>query len=266
MSEQPNRQNNMGRIITIGIVVVVLLGVAAFGYIYVTGGSGEASQVISAPTLVVEQPAGSAEAAAPTSGIAAEQDPSLSDELTVFDIIPEESEVRFSLDEVLAGNPVRVVGVTNQVAGQIGVNFADPEESQVGVIRINVRTLATDSELRNRAIRGQILQSSDDRFEFAQFEPTSLREFEPTEIIMGEPINFVMMGNLTLRDVTQEVRFSVLVIPVDGNRVEGTAAGAVMRADFGLEIPNVPNVANVSDIVMLEIDFVALLSTGAATE
>lgn len=243
MSETP-ANNNVGRIVIIVIVVIALLIVAGLAYIFISGGSGEASQEISAPTLAADEASG---------------------EATTFTIVPEESEVRFSLDEVLNGSPFRVVGTTNQVAGQISVNFADPELSEVGIIRINVRTLATDSELRNRAIRGQILQSAEDEFEFAQFEPTRLENFDPTEITMGAPINFEIVGNLTVRNITHEERFAALVTPVSETRLEGTVAATVSRATYELQIPNVPNVADVSDSVLLELDFVAVSGGAEAT-
>jgi polyisoprenoid-binding protein YceI len=256
MSENQARRGSTGRIITIIVVVAAVLVIAAVGYIFVSGGSGEASQQISAPTLEVAQ---SGENASSSVG----QDPNLSGELVVFSIVPEESEVRFSLDEELAGQPVRVVGVTNQVAGQIAINFADPELSQVGVIRINVRTLATDSELRNRAIRGQILQSAQDEFEFATFEPIRVQNFDPADVVIGEPINFEIVGNLTVRNITREVTFVALVTAVDQTRIEGTAATSVNRGDFELTIPAVPNVANVSENVLLEIDIVAVAGDAA---
>jgi len=41
------------------------------------------------------------------------------------------------------------------------------------------------------------------------------------------------------------------------DQLSGTATTTVQRADFELVIPNVPSVANVSESVTVEIDFVA---------
>ncbi|HSH79412.1 MAG TPA: YceI family protein [Herpetosiphonaceae bacterium] len=87
-------------------------------------------------------------------------------------IVPEESEVRFLIDEVLNGAPKTVVGTTNQVAGEISVDPNDPSQTRVGVIQVNARTLATDSGMRNRTIANRILQTG--QYEFITFTPTSI--------------------------------------------------------------------------------------------
>lgn len=174
---------------------------------------------------------------------------------TIFQIVPEESEVRFVIDEVLNNAPVTVVGATNQVAGQIAVNTADPSQSRVGTIQINARTLATDNDFRNRAIANRILTT--DQFEFITFEPTSLNGL-PTTAAIGESYSFQMTGNLTIRDVTREVTFDVTLTPSSSDRLEGIAVSTVRYPDFSLAIPSVPQVASVEEDVRLELEFVAI--------
>src|SRR5690606_8727528 len=87
----------------------------------------------------------------------------------VFSIVPEESEVTFTLEEDLRGIRTTVVGRTNQVAGDIFVNFETPQASEIGEIVINSRSLATDNPLRNGQIRSNILRSSNDAYEFINF-------------------------------------------------------------------------------------------------
>lgn len=219
--------------ILLGLVIVGALAGAGFlAYISVRGGSGEASQEISAPEITAEA------------------------EGVVFNIVPEESLVRFEINEVLRGQPTTVVGRTNQVAGQVLVNFDSPAAAELGIIRINVRTLVTDQEFRNRAIRGEILLSARDEFEFGEFQPTSISGL-PDTITMGEPISFQVTGNLVLRGVTNEVTFDVTVTPVSETRLEGSASTVVDRTLYGMEIPDAPGVANVEEEVELYIDFVA---------
>lgn len=174
----------------------------------------------------------------------------------VFNIVPEESEVRFTIFEELRGQPVNVVGTTDQVAGQILVNFDDPAASQIGVIRINVRTLRTDSDFRDRAIRSAILQSAQDEFEFAEFTPTAV-EGLPDTVTIGEPFTITITGDLTLRDITNPITFTATITPESTDRLVGTATASVQRTPFGLTIPNAPGVANVSEDVELAIDFTA---------
>jgi polyisoprenoid-binding protein YceI len=319
----------MSRNVAINIIVaLILLGVGAaggvLGYIALVGGSGEASQPISAPTLsldattepepqaisglsgittaldqvgtqiadpalaeeagyaeavstiqaqianlsavvgiveeaTVEPVAEATESAAATQEAtedATEQAAAPTGERVLFRIVPEESEVRFTLDELLRGVPTTVIGRTDQVAGDIIVDFAQPTNSQIGVIRINVRTLLTDNEFRNRAIRSEILESANDAYEFAEFNPTSLENL-PESVTVGEAFAFSIVGDLTLRDITQPVTFQATVTPVSETRLEGSASTTVTRTQYNLTIPSVPGVADVSEEVALEIDFVA---------
>lgn len=266
--------------ILLGLVIVGALAGAGFlAYIYVRGGSGEASisveqelqtRAASAPTAVAQPTEAEATAATEpdtngtdsTDGEAeaeaeaeAVPDTSASSGVT-FSIVPDDSEVRFQLDEDLRGTRTTVVGRTDQVAGDITVNFDDPAQSSVGTIVINMRTLATDNEFRNRAIRGEILLSARDEFEFGEFNPTSITGL-PDSVTIGEPFTFQITGNLVLRGVSNEVTFDVTVTPVSETRIEGTASAVVDRTLYGMEIPSAPGVANVEEEVELYIDFVA---------
>jgi polyisoprenoid-binding protein YceI len=110
--------------------------------------------------------------------------------------------------------------------------------------------------MRNRTIRGQILQSAQDQYEFINFQPTALSGL-PASVTMGEPFSFQITGDLTIRDITKPVTFDVTVTPKSETEISGTAKTTVQRGDFNLIIPNVPMVANVSEAVQLQIDFVA---------
>lgn len=210
---------------------------------------------VETPSATVEQPAFVTDAVAEsvTQPAAAGQDAQASAPI-VFEIIPDESEARFIIDEVLNGAPKTVVGATNQVAGQIAVNPSTAADSQVGVIQINARTLATDSDMRNRTIRNRILFTDD--YEYITFAPTGLAGM-PETINVGESVSFELTGDLTVRDVTLPVTFSAQVTPVSESRLEGSASTTIRYADFGITVPQVPSVTGLADEVVLEIDFAA---------
>ena len=172
----------------------------------------------------------------------------------VFTITQDSSEVRFSLNEILRGNPVTVVGLTNQVAGEIAIDFDDPGSAQVGTILVNARTLATDNDFRNRAMNNEILDTGE--FEFISFTPTSISGF-PDNAQFGETLTFQITGELTIRDITNEVSFAVSITAESETRLSGKASAVILRADYALTIPDVPSVADVDEAVVLEIDFVA---------
>lgn len=277
--------------------VAILLGIAVAGiawlFIFFTGGTGEASQPISAPQLTLPpatpapataapataSPATAAPAtaapatAAPTTEAPqaeATQAPAAAQpqatqapaaapatgEATLYRIVPEESEARYEIDEILRGEPFRVVGRTDQVAGDIILDFANTAASQVGVIRINVRTLATDEERRDRATRSRILNSAEDRYEFVDFTPTEL-EGVPGSVSVGDTATFTIVGDLKIRDITAEERFAATVTVVAEDRLEGTAEATILRSTYDLAVATPPFVAEVGEEVLLGIKFVA---------
>ncbi|MCS6837157.1 MAG: YceI family protein [Anaerolineae bacterium] len=175
----------------------------------------------------------------------------------LYRIDSEQSEARFLIDEDLRGQRITVVGRTNQIGGDIIVNFAAPSESQVGTMVINARTLVTDNELRNSAIRGRILRSAEAAYEFIEFMPKRLVGL-PASAAPGQTISFQIVGDLKIIEVTREVTFDV-TLTVEENLLRGSAKTQVLYKDFNITIPNVPGVANISDEVGLELDFVANL-------
>lgn len=258
----------MSKKIIIGIGIVVLVALVAVAA-YVLRPPAEASQPIEAVPIQAEE----AEEAVPTetnddeaasteseeaedaeaTSAEAEAESAVSEPVT-FTIVQTESEARFSLGEILRGNPVTVVGVTDQVAGEISVDFNNPSTSQIGLIQVNARTLVTDNDFRNRAIKNEILDTGD--FEFISFSPSTI-EGLPDSVAIGEEITFTISGDLTIRDVTNSVTFEAKVTAVSETQLQGYASTIVARADYDLQIPSVPSVADVDEEVLVEIEFTA---------
>ena len=174
--------------------------------------------------------------------------------LVIFQIVPIESQVRFELDEDLRGSRITVIGTTDQVAGELAVDFGDLSNTQAGALQINARTLATDNDFRNRAIKNEILKTND--YEFITFTPTAVTGL-PDSVQVGDTIIFTIVGDLTIKDITQEETFTVEATAVSDTELTGTAGATIQRGDYGLNIPSVPNVANVEEEVELYIDFIA---------
>lgn len=211
-----------------------------------------------APTATDASAATAEPAPAPTIAATMEPTPEPTAEVAsapvTFEIVPAESQARFLIDEVLRGDPITVVGATDQVAGQIAVDPANPAAAQIGIIQINARTLATDNEFRDRAIKNRILLT--DQFEFVSFAPTEISGL-PASATVGESYSIVVSGDLTVRDVTRPIAFDVTITPVSAERIEGLATTTLAYADYGLSIPDVPAVDLVADELILELEFVA---------
>lgn len=255
----------VGALVLVGLVAVIA---------WVLRPSAEATAPLEAIPLATPTTAAQAQATTPTEAPAApsEEDPSYpappqnavqtdsaypapgAEGTLLFNIVQAESEVRFTLDEELRGSPKTVVGTTNQVAGQISVDLNNPANSQLGVIQVNARTFLTDSSNRNRMINNEILDTA--TYELITFTPTALTGL-PATIAVGDTVNFQITGELTIRDITQTVTFDATVTVISTDRLEGLASTTVTRDAYGLTIPSVPGVANVTNEVLLELQFVA---------
>jgi polyisoprenoid-binding protein YceI len=240
-------------------VVLIALGAVAYSVFRTpeaATGELETVPLAIASTAVNSTDESSATEAAPATAVAvptAEVAPA-GQGLMVYQVSQQDSEVRFIIDEVLNGAPKTVVGITDQVSGEIALDWSDPASVQVGTILVNARTLTTDNDFRNRAIKNQILVT--DTFEFITFVPTQITNV-PSAVSINEPYEFQIVGNLTVRDTTREVVFDVVVVPVSATSIEGSAGTTILYADYGITIPQARSVTSVSDEVRLEIEFVA---------
>lgn len=224
--------------------VVLAVGAAAFAYVFwFAGGSGEPSTELTTPELTGESPT----TEDPTSAVG-----------TQYVIEPEQSTAGFTIQEVLRGEPNTVVGTTGQVAGQMVVDPTDLGETQFSTIVVNARTFATDSSQRDRLIRGPvILNSASDEFELITFTPTGIEGLTGMEATVGATYQFQVSGDLVIKGVTQNVTFDVSVEMTDASTISGVATTEVLRSDFGIGIPSVPTVADVTDEVGITLEFVA---------
>lgn len=266
------------------LLVIALAGGAAagiLGYIWYTGGSGEASlsvdaalatreandaamadavgtAIMDAANTVIADAVTVAIAEAVDSSVAAAMEAQAPASAPVeFSIVAAESEASFTLEEDLSGVRTTVIGATTELGGSITVDFADPGASVIGAIVVNARTLETDNSFRNRALRSQILRSAQDEFEFIVFDPRELSNFSADSITVGETLSFDITGDLTVTDVTRSVTFAATVTLDSETQISGSASANLLHADFDLVIPEVPRVANVTDDVELKLEFVA---------
>ena len=272
-----------------GAIVGGFAGV--FIFMYITGGSAQPSEPISAPRLSLESSnnenqmielaadtdlSASTETEPNETIIVSEADAApMSHETTstsseaemvtesatttlapqLFRIVSEESEARFSVYETFPEGTA--VGRTDQIAGDMIVDFNNPANSQLGAIRINLRTLQTDDPDRDRSIRCCVLLTAQPEYEFSDFVPTSFSDL-PNQVELGQTITFQVTGDLTLRGVTRSVTFDVTLTVIDADTLQGFATTAVNRTDFSIlnDGDNGFDYHGVEEQVTLEFDFV----------
>lgn len=266
------------------LLLVALAGGAAagiLGYIWYTGGSGEPSLTIEeklatqeasdtalaeavgtamvdvANSVIADVVAVAVAEAVDTSVSAAMEAAAAVSEPVEFKIVAAESVASFTLEEDLRGVRTTVIGSTSEVGGSIVVDLANPAASSIGAIVINARTLETDNSFRNRALRSQILRSAQDEHEFIVFEPRKLSNWSVESVAVGDSLSFDVTGDLTVAGVSRSVTFAAAVTLDSETQISGSATVNLLHADFGLVIPDVRSVANVTDDVDLKLEFVA---------
>ena len=166
------------------------------------------------------------------------------------------SEARFFLQEDLRGVRTDVIGRTDQVAGDVVIDFTDPTLSQVGVIRINARTLTTDQSQRNSALRSRILRSAQDEYEYIDFAPAALTGL-PESIAIGTSYPLAIEGLLTIVGQALPAVFRGEATLDSEATLRGEFTAQLRYADWGIVIPDLPFIANVDEEVELTLSFVA---------
>jgi polyisoprenoid-binding protein YceI len=175
---------------------------------------------------------------------------------TTFRLVPEESEARFLIDEVLLGSPFTVVGTTSALEGQVAVDLNDPSSAQVNIL-VDVRTLVTDDGRRNGAIQRWILETGEPGNQTAEFNASAISGI-PDQVAVGETFDFQITGDFSVKGVTKELTFDGSAALVSEDRLEGTARTETLYTEF-TTIPGLPpQVASVEEGMILEIDFVAV--------
>ena len=238
--------------------LVVVLGASGVAWLWYAGGSGEPSTELTAPTI--------ADGSAPTTGAGTETEAGADGATTTgadggattYVIDSTRSTAYFEIGEELRGSPVVVRGSTDQVAGRVELDLADLSTARLSQVVINARTFKTDEERRDRAIRGPIiLNSASDEHELITFDVTSIDGLEGAAA-PGDTVTLTVVGDLTIRGAVNTATFDVEATLADDGAVSGTAVATVLRSDFGIGVPSVPGVANVSDEVALVLEFTAV--------
>ncbi len=230
---------------------MLAVGGSAFAYVWFSGGSGEPTTELTTPTIA-GNPTTTLAPGATTSGEEAQG--------AFFVIQSDLSEASYTIDEVLRGEPKTVVGTTSEVAGQFAMDVDELSNTEFSRFVVNARTFTSDSSTRDRAVRGPIiLNSASDEFELITFDPTNIGGLEGSAGV-GDTVDFMLIGDLTIRGVTREVAFEVTATLVEDSTVQGSASTTVLRSDYGIGIPSIASVADVTDDVLLTIDFVATRS------
>jgi len=172
--------------------------------------------------------------------------------------IADGSIARFRVREKLARRDFDsdAVGETQDVEGAIMFNPDGSVDSARSVIDINLLTLKTDEEDRDKYLRNNSLES--EKFPTATLVAKEVRGLPWPMPSDGEAV-FQLISDLTVHGVTKEILWEVAVQFGD-DQVAGLAKTNFIFADFEMEKPSAFIVLSVVDDIRLELEFVAELA------
>ena len=171
-----------------------------------------------------------------------------------FVMVPEESEARYSINEVFISDNnalVTAIGRTTAITGSLTLNYADPAASTFDEFVVDVSLLRSDRSRRDRAIRSRWLESA--TFPLATFKVTEVRGF-PADPAEGEAIDFQLVGDMTVKETTRAVVWDVTAT-LDGARLTGSATLSTFLEDFNIPVPSIAGILRVTDGIELTLDF-----------
>ena len=171
-------------------------------------------------------------------------------------VVPAESRAVYRAEEVFFGPNNRfhvAVGTTNVVRGEMWIDRSDLRRSRIGAITVDISTLKSDANERDRMIRTQWLESS--RFPMAQFTPTAITGL-PDAYVPGQELFVQIVGNLRVREVTRPVTFAT-TLKLSGAALTGVATTRILMTDFGFAPPSLLGILKAQNQVTIEFDFTA---------
>jgi len=168
---------------------------------------------------------------------------------------PEGNEVRYRVREQLANIefPSDAVGATGAVTGAIVVEDDGTVVKEESRFVVNLTGLTSDTQMRDRYIQRNTLQTADSANMNAVFAPTGLSGLTLPLPASGS-LSFRVTGDFTVHGTTRPTTWDVTAEPT-AQGVRGTAKTAFTFEEFGLTKPRVARVLSVVDTIRLEYDF-----------
>ena len=176
--------------------------------------------------------------------------------LHTFQIVPAQTTASYSVYEnlIFQNNPNNdAIGTTHSVQGNFKIRTgASPLVAALN-ITVDLRTLQTDAARRDNYVRQNALQT--DTYPYATFVSVSTQGL-PANYSDGQTVHFQLVGNLTMHGKTNKEVFDVQG-KVVGNTITGTATSTIYMTDFGIQPPNLANIAIAQNKVVVSFHYVA---------
>jgi polyisoprenoid-binding protein YceI len=176
--------------------------------------------------------------------------------LQIFQIVPAQTTASYSVYEnlVYENKPNNdAVGTTHFVEGNFGIRTSPSPQIASMTIKVDLRTLQTNSSMRDNYVRHRTLET--DSYPYATFVSVGTQGL-PASYSDGQTIHFQLTGNLTMHGKTNKEVFDVQG-KVEGKTITGTATSTMYMTDFGIQPPNLANIAVSQNKVLVTLNFTA---------
>ena len=164
------------------------------------------------------------------------------------------TEVRFLIEETLAGNHKLVVGATSTVSGTFRATPSDLAATTFEPVVIDAATFVTDSDRRNGAINRFILKTS--AYPEIVFTPTGFAGV-PAAVGVGQEFEGQLEGTLSVLDKEIPLSFALTAQFASEHEFTGSGTAAISREEWGINVMMPPVVTWVADPLVFEMDFTA---------
>lgn len=180
-----------------------------------------------------------------------------------FQVVTEESDASYSVEEEFFGGAVTrlgkelgffgPVGVTQEVSGQLTLNLDGSPTLESGEITVDISQLTSDDNRRDGRIRDRHLESA--KYPLATFVATGI-EGAPESYADGQEATFMLLGDITIREITKPMTFDVTA-SLNGDTITGVATTELLMTDFGFDPPNVSDMFIVQNEVFVTVNLTA---------
>ena len=226
-------------------------------YIWLSGGVGLLVVLIAAGLLYVQHFAGTVNQPHTAPGaIVVTTTPIPSTGLQTFQIVSAQTTASYSVFEnlIIQNKPNNdAIGTTHSVTGSFKIRTTPSPLVASMNITVDLRTLQSDASMRDHFIQRNTLET--DTYPYATFVSVSTQGL-PANYTDGQTVHFQLIGNLTLHGKTNKETFDVQSKLV-GNTISGTATSTIYMTDFGIQPPNLANIAIAQNKVGITLNFVA---------
>lgn len=230
--------------ILVGSIIVIVAIVVVSGMVYAAHYANTVAQSqthkASGPIAVTPTPVAS----------------STTSNLQTFQIVSDQTTASYGVYEnlIIENNPHKqAVGTTHSVTGSFQTQTGSSPLITGMNIKVDLRTLQSDSERRDNYIQQNTLETS--TYPYTTFVSVKTEDL-PASYTDGQTVQFKLIGNMTIHGKTNAETFTVEG-KVSGDSITGKATTTIFMTDYDMQPPNLANIAIAQNQVDITLDFTA---------